>query len=393
MDGVPFEELARADLQLDGYLFGGRAGNTSDDPVGRVVRVGNQGGFRFGGSWTAGTVRLVALCSSGRDPDWPDVLDEQTGVFTYFGDNKKPGRDLHATRGNVLLREVFAACYGTPDQRRRLPPFLLFVNTGTYRDVRFRGLLAPGALASNPDDDLQAIWRSRDELRFQNYRARFTVLDVPAVRRAWLDEVLAGDVNGSSCPPAWRAWIEGRAYQPLTAQRTTTVRSRATQTPPDRTGAEILQLVRDWFAADPHQFEQCAVQLWRMIAPATGQVEVTPRSRDGGRDAVGDYVLGPAADPVRLDFALEAKCYADGNSVGVREMSRLISRLRHRMFGVFVTTSHFDAQAYREVRDDSHPIILICGRDIVDALRSHGHGTPAAVRGWLANNFPHPPAA
>ncbi|MCP1762460.1 O-acetyl-ADP-ribose deacetylase (regulator of RNase III) [Bradyrhizobium japonicum] len=36
---------------------------------------------------------------------------------------------------------------------------------------------------------------------------------------------------------------------------------------------------------------------------------------------------------------LEAKCYGSGNSVGVREMSRLISRLRHRQFGVLVTTS------------------------------------------------------
>jgi hypothetical protein len=33
---------------------------------------------------------------------------------------------------------------------------------------------------------------------------------------------------------------------------------------------------------------------------------------------------------------------------GVREMSRLISRLRHRQFGVLVTTSYVDNQAYRE---------------------------------------------
>jgi restriction endonuclease Mrr len=95
---------------------------------------------------------------------------------------------------------------------------------------------------------------------------------------------------------------------------------------------------------------------------------------------------------VRLDFALEAKCYKDGSGVGVREMSRLISRLRHRMFGVFVTTSHFDRQAYTEVRDDGHPIVLISGRDIVDTLRSHGYTTPAAVRAWLAQHFPADPA-
>jgi Restriction endonuclease len=130
------------------------------------------------------------------------------------------------------------------------------------------------------------------------------------------------------------------------------------------------------------------VELWRMMAPATGQVEMTPRSRDGGRDAVGEYLFGPAADRVGLDFALEAKCYGPRNGVGVREMSRLISRIRHRMFGVFVTTSYFDGQAYDEVRTDGHPIVLINGRDIVDLLRSHGYTTSVAVQAWLAQRFP-----
>jgi len=31
------------------------------------------------------------------DPDWPDSPDRETGVFTYYGDNKKPGRELHDT--------------------------------------------------------------------------------------------------------------------------------------------------------------------------------------------------------------------------------------------------------------------------------------------------------
>jgi hypothetical protein len=190
-------------------------------------------------------------------------------------------------------------------------------------------LLAPGTLAANSDDDLQAIWRSRDGQRFQNYRARFTVLDVPTISRTWLQDVLAGNPGSRACPPAWKTWVEGRAYRPLLAQRTTVVRSRDAQTPErdDTDGAAMLQLIRDWFSSDPYSFEACAVQLWRMLAPATGSADLTPRSRDGGRDAVGHYLLGPAADRLRLDFVLEAKCYRDGAGVGVREMSRLISRV------------------------------------------------------------------
>ena len=46
----------------------------------------------------------------------------------------------------------------------------------------------------------------------------------------------------------------------------------------------------------------------------------------GGRDAIGTYRVGQLADRISLDFALEAKCYAPENGVGVKELSRLISQ-------------------------------------------------------------------
>jgi len=125
-----------------------------------------------------------------------------------------------------------------------------------------------------------------------------------------------------------------------------------------------------------------------MMAPATGAVDITRPSRDGGRDATGVYLLGPTADRVLIDFALEAKCYAATNAVGVREVARLISRIRHRTFGVFVTTSYYNPQVYAEVRNDRHPIVLLCGGDLVDILRSHGYTSRLGVRSWLNTTFP-----
>ncbi|VFA98875.1 Uncharacterised protein [Nocardia cyriacigeorgica] len=69
-------------------------------------------------------------------------------------------------------------------------------------------------------------------------------------------------------------------------------------------------------------------------------------------------------------------------------MSRLISRIRHRQFGVFVTLSYFGAQAYKEVRDDGHPIVMVCGRDVVDTLRQNGIGDAQRVKAWLDSRFP-----
>jgi AspBHI-like restriction endonuclease/restriction endonuclease len=382
---VPFDALADADLVVDRIYEGGTTGTMADDPLARLLPVGNQGGFRYQGSPMKGAVRLGVLYTTGAEPDWPDMLDPQTGMFTYYGDNRSPGHELHETRrrGNVLLRDAFEWSHQDVSARRRVPPFLLFEKAAPGRRVMFRGLLAPGGPSLSSDDELQAIWRSTAGQRFQNYRARFTVLDVSCVERAWLRDVLAGHaVESRHCPPAWASWVDGRVYRPMLAKSTTVVRSRADQLPVDAAGRAILVEIREAFRGHEHDFERCAVELWRLIAPATGRCDVTQPSRDGGRDAIGEYVIGPASDPIAIDFALEAKCYTDTNSVGVREMSRLISRLRHRQFGVFVTTSFFNNQVYAEVRTDEHPVVLISGRDIVDALRSAGYADPRSVRAW-----------
>ena len=121
--------------------------------------------------------------------------------------------------------------------------------------------------------------------------------------------------------------------------------------------------------------------------------EITRAAADGGRDAVGRYLLGISDDPVYAEFSLEAKCYRPPlpgqrrNSVGVKEVSRLISRIRHRQFGVLVTTSVIGRQAYEEVRKDGHPIVFLSGKDIADILTANGFNTPVLVKAMLENEF------
>ena len=95
-------------------------------------------------------------------------------------------------------------------------------------------------------------------------------------------------------------------------------------------------------------------------------------------------MIGNGAASIAIDFALEAKCYSISNSVGVREMSRLISRLRHRQFGILVTTSFLDKQAYREIKEDGHPIIVIAAVDIVTILKNAGIGTIQDLQNWIS---------
>jgi len=97
--------------------------------------------------------------------------------------------------------------------------------------------------------------------------------------------------------------------------------------------------------------------------------------------------------PSPSTFALEAKLYdLSGSGVGVAEVARLISRLRHRQFGVLVTTSYVAKQAYQEIRADQHPVVILAGRDIVDLLR--GKAIHPARRHPLAHRgLPHRVAA
>jgi hypothetical protein len=92
---------------------------------------------------------------------------------------------------------------------------------------------------------------------------------------------------------------------------------------------------------------------------------------------------------VTVTFALEAKLYSPaGGGLGVKEVARLISRLRYRQFGVLVTTAHIGRQAYQEIRADQHPVVILAGSDLVDLLREKGYSTPAEITRWLREAFP-----
>ena len=389
MKEVPFTELRTSDLVVDALYQSDRdapRGALAGEPLSKLMRVGNLGGFRPR-KGRSGTLYSV-LASTGAEPEWPDSLDIFTGTYSYFGDNRKPGREMHETKqkGNQLLRASFElATSGNSVDRATCPVFFVFEWAGKARDHVFRGMAVPGTGSSGRSEDLVAVWRTSSGQRFQNYRARFTILDDGIISGTWLrDSIDAGELllDHPNAPLSWKLWVEKGKILPLVAERAGH-RSVSDQSASNQQEESVLKAITDYCASDPWLFEKIASEVWKISSPAPIAYELTRRFRDGRRDAIGQMIVGPNSDPIQLAFALEAKLYSQGNNSGVKEISRLISRIKHREFGVFVTTSAVSAQAYAEVREDEHPIVIFSGKDICEALARHGITNAAECVSWM----------
>lgn len=378
---VAFSELKNADLVVDTVYEGGKVSGKGSEVLSKLMPgCSNSGGFRKvmrkDGS---GLPAYVVLYTSMAELAWPDFLDEETGIFRYYGDNRNPGRTLLDTprKGNQLLEFVFDCLNSRDGSIQNIPPFFIFKKTGNGWDVQFLGLAAPGNPKLSPDKDLVAFWRTLDEKRFQNYEAYFTVLDTAeAIDRRWLNALIVDHDNSLQYAPlVWQRFIrQGRnGIRPLIAKKLPAVPDKYAQLQSDNEGMICLEKIRSHYKGNPYGFECCARDILEKMDNRFQDFSLTRQWRDGGRDALGYYVIGnnsKANYPLRIDCALEAKCYSKNNSVGVKEMSRLISRIRYRQFGVMMTTSYVHQQAYKEVIEDGHPILIVSASDIAQVLRN-----------------------
>ena len=375
---VEFKDLESCDLVVDEIYGGAPSSNQRYDAITKIFpRLGdssgapNSSGFRLAGSHP--NEKFCCLYSSGNVIEWPDHLDLETGEYTYYGDNRQPGHELHSKRGNRFLRTTFQRLH--EKERSKIAPIFVFhrYEGDRKRAVVFKGLAVPGATGKPATEDLVAVWKSSEGQRFQNYRATFTILDVAKVSRAWIADVTHGTPQTVNAPQEWAKWIKTGSARALCATPVSAVRTREEQLPVDPFQIALLSKIRNRFSEHPYGFERVAAYIMRLSDPKFVRWEMTRFSADGGRDATGKYLIGPGAAAFAVDCALEAKCYAATNQVGVREVSRLISRLRHRQFGILATTSYLGDQAYREIIEDRHPVVVVAARDIAQILVRTGN--------------------
>ena len=120
---IPLHEVANSNLIVDAIYESSHDGQLAGEPISKLLPgLGNMGDFRASGRGEDKT--LVVLFSTGENKDWPDTLDLNTGLFTYFGDNQTPGHEIHDTRkgGNKILRRVFELLHQSTVNRQLIPP-------------------------------------------------------------------------------------------------------------------------------------------------------------------------------------------------------------------------------------------------------------------------------
>lgn len=377
--------------------------NKSCEVLSKLMKVKNSGGFRPIGQWkNTFDVKYVVLYSTKEDIYWQDVLNEEIGMYTYYGDNQVAGRELHDTNlgGNIILRESFNyAMSNNLSDRIKIPPFFLFEKT-TSGDIKFSGLLVPGYKNIDSREWLTALWAKRREGgRFQNYKAIFTILNIDdgsknnpgssSIDLRWLEDLKNGNGYESEfAPVSWKKYISTGIYNPLTVNAEKQIRNKNEQLPTSNVKMNMLNIIINYFSDKPYLFEKFAILITTLSDANIINCQNTRPNKDGGRDGIGEYkILNNLLSGLKMTFALEAKCYSVSNSVGVKETSRLISRIKHREFGVFVTTSYVAKQAYEEIIEDNHPIAIISGTDIVDILFKNDITDPDSLKKFLNVNF------
>jgi len=394
---IPFKQLEGVHLTAGAVYEGGNSGNISDDPLAILLKGGNSGAYRYCGSVENLNYLILSISTDSRQ--WPGTIDPGSGTVTCYGDNRHPGHGIHDTpkHGNLILRKLFNSLHSRTDPRRHVPPIFLFSkhpNKASPRSIRFLGLCAPGSPGLEPPNDLTRKQKQLESRRFSNYRATFTLLDIPVVKRAWIQDLEAGIKDSPHRPIVWAMWQKSGLYRPLLQKDGFNVPSSGMQLPTDDLSKAMLFKIYRYFSSEPYTFLHFAADIYALTDSKIRLRRIKRQSSDGSYTISGDFQIGIHDHPVYVGFLVEAKCYNPGigtrkrKSVGTKEIFKLLARLENQQFGVLVTTSVVTQQAYEELGKQNHPVICITGADIIEILISNKIDTVRQLTDWLAHNYP-----
>lgn len=125
---------------------------------------------------------------------------------------------------------------------------------------------------------------------------------------------------------------------------------------------QVLELIRQ---LSPAGFEKLCQRLLREAG--FQQVRITGKSGDGGIDGIGVLQINPL---LSMQVIFQCKRYQAGSSISSSQIRDLRGAMAGRTDkGIFITTSTFTAEAYKEsLREGVPPIELVDGEKLVSML-------------------------
>jgi hypothetical protein len=149
----------------------------------------------------------------------------------------------------------------------------------------------------------------------------------------------------------------------------------------------LLDLVYQHFKDRPDDFEQFAADLWRVSEPNVDKIDVTRPWRDGGRDAIGKTCLVPMPTPLPSSSPWRPSARAHQQRRRERDKPTHLAAPAPpiRRPGHYPLPRY---QAYREIREDGHPVVVLAGRDVIERLKDRGLDNITAIRQHLHDAYP-----
>ena len=285
---IKFKDLKNADLYLDAVYEGGNTKNAASEPLVGLLSVSVSGGFRY-----AKNKRLCCLFTTQDIPEWPDEFDIENGLFYYWGDNRKPGQERDRPVGNKSLKEWFHLASKGKEERKKISPIFVFSREKGW-NRRFQGLLVPGCNKMSEDQNLISVWKQKNGLRFENYKAIFSILDVKKIPREWIQDILDGNPFSQNTPKAWMDWINNGTIKNLKVSGDIAKIKKEDQLPISKEDKKIHELIIKFFRGkdDYSEFEYFAAKIFELSEITAQHGAVTRYTKDYGRDAYGTLTIG-----------------------------------------------------------------------------------------------------
>lgn len=188
----------------------------ANEPLSRLFRfgdglrgLGNQGGIRRSmveeRDGASREEAFTVILDTGKQSEWRNEYDPNSGILVYYGDNQTPGKDFRDTkqRGNETFLKYFDRAYAIEESHHA--PFFYFERVG--RDVRYVGLAFPHVDDMTLDEALyrKTFHHKASGATYENLVARFTVLPIAATGE-WLFDLKLGVGDGEHEPDAWRTF-------------------------------------------------------------------------------------------------------------------------------------------------------------------------------------------